>query len=241
MTQEEIDLIYEYLHEHCIYKDGELIIIKTRPGGCFIGKSIGSFNHKRKGGNPILSCSITIDSKRYTVQLKHIIYLYHTKKWAKNILFKDGNPVNCKIENLEAQDKISKFILQKEQYGNKTGATPYHYQGKTRYRVRLSTNEGRFTIGSYNDEETAKKCYSFAKNKYLEKNLNNDEIKKLTLQKYPRNEHKKVKLKGVSLTKSGRYKALYIKDGFKKHIGTYDTDKEAHESYLDYKKMIENL
>lgn len=241
MRQEEVDLIYDYLHENFKYKNGELIAIKTSRGKVPIGTSIGSFNYKRNSGEPIISCSLTVNSKRYVFQLKHLIYIFHHKIKPKNILHIDGNPTNCNIKNLKATDNISKFIMQKDISEKKSGATPYVYNGKTRYRVRLSTDEGRFTIGSYSDEKTAIKCYEYAKKLYMKKNLSNQELKYLANKKYAPNEHKKNKLKGVTPVKSGKFKAVYIKDGFRKHIGTYETDIEAHLAYNTYKKMIESI
>lgn len=246
MMQNDIDAIYDHLHEYFKYENGDLVAIKTSRGKVPVGRSIGSFNHNRTAGSPLILCSLTVNKKRYSIQLKNLIYIFHYKIKPKNILFRDNNPTNCKIENLIPVDTLNKFILQKENYANKSGATPYTHNGNTRYRVRLSTDEGRFTIGSYSDEKTAIKCYEFAKKLYMKKNLSNDEIKRLSIEKYPSNQHKKVKLKGVSQVKGNRfvkvrYKALYSKDGLRKHIGTYDTEIEAHEAYLEFKGRIENI
>lgn len=239
MTDDEIKLIYEHLHEYFDYEDGDLIAIKTSQGKVPIGSKIGSFASKRNAGVPIIMCSLTVNKKRYSLQLKHLIYLYHHKVWPRNILLIDGNAMNCAIENLKAVDTLNPFILQKENYANKSGATPYHHNGKTRYRVRLSTDNGRFTIGSYDNEKTAKECYTFAKTLAITHAVSNEEIQRLALEKFPSNQHKKVFLKGVSIAKNRRtnairFKALYCKDGIRKHIGTYDTEIEAHEAYLDY-------
>lgn len=240
MTQDEVDLIYDYLHENYQYKEGQLISIKTSRGRVPIGTSIGSFNYKKNYGQPVISCSITVNNKRYSMQLKHLIYIFHYKTKPRNILLIDGNPTNCNIENLKAVNNISNFIMQKNLPKNCCGATPYIHNGKTKYRVRLSTDEGRFTIGSYSDEKIAISCYQYAKKLYMKKNISNIEIKSLVSSKYPANQHKKVLSKGVSLSKSGRFKSIYIKNGLRKHLGTYDSELEAHEAYIKYKNLIES-
>ncbi len=240
MNQDEVDMIYDYLHENYEYRDGDLISKRTSRGRLSVGKAIGSFCHARSSGEPIINCSLTINKKRFSIQLKHLVYIYHHKIRPKNILLKDGNPVNARIENLQVEDKLGKFILQKKTYGNKLGATPYTYKGKTRYRVRLSANECRLTIGTYNDEVVAIKCYEYAKKLYMTKGISNEEIKKLSNEKYPENKHKKLELEGVSLSQNKkRYVAQYFKNGFRKGLGTYDTEKEAHEAYMKYKLSIE--
>ncbi len=239
MTQDEVDLIYDYLHENYKYYEGNLIVVRTKRGGCKVGSSIGSFNYKRTSGSPILSCSLTIEGRRFNMQLKHLIYIYHHKEKPRNIYFLDKNPMNCAIENLMATKSLNKFIQQKENYAGKSGATPYSYKGTTRYRVRLSTEEGRFTIGSYNDEKIATKVYDYSRNLYLNKSLSNEDIKKEVQIKFPSKKHKKISLPGVSLAKSNRFKSILIINKFRKHIGTFDTQEEAYLAYLKAKEEYE--
>lgn len=192
MIQDYVDLIYDYLHEYYRYENGELIVIKTKQGSCSIGSTIGSFGYKRNAGSPILTCSITINGKRSQMQLKHLIYIFHHKEKPKNIYHLDANAMNCRIENLIATKSLNKFIQQKENYREFSGASRYTYKGKTRFRVRFSTEkEGRFTIGSYDNEEIASKAYALAKKLYSCESISKKHILEKIKKKFPPNRHKK--------------------------------------------------
>ena len=79
MTQDEVDLIYDYLHENYEYRDGELIRIKVCKNRK-IGESLGSVNLSRRHGRLKIQCNISVNKKTYSMQLGHLIYLYHFKK-----------------------------------------------------------------------------------------------------------------------------------------------------------------
>jgi len=237
MTEEEVALIYDYLHERYEYReDGNLIYAKVMRGCRKMGQAIGSFNYKGGYGRPVITCHIKINEKRYSMQLKHLIYIYHHKIKPKNITYLDGNLTNTRIENLRAEETRHKCFHDENITNRKSGATPYTKNGATRFRVRLSTTEKRFTIGSYDDEKTASDAYSFAKDLYYQQNLSNEQIKSITLSQFPSNEHKKVKLKGVSLSKNGRYRAILTINRVRTFHGTYGTAEEAHAAYLKAKE-----
>lgn len=237
MTQDEVDLIYGYLHENYEYReDGNLVYKKIRRGCRQLGTAIGSFNYSSKSGRPIITCHISLNNKRYSIQLKHCIYIYHHKIKPKNITYIDGNLTNTQIDNLRAEETRHKCQHDANLSNKKSGATPYQRKGIIRYRVRLSTNEGRFTIGSYDDEKIASDAYSFAKDLYYQQNVSNDKIKSMTLWQFPSNQHKKVKLKGVSLSVNGRYRAILSINRVRTFHGTYNTPEEAHAAYLKAKE-----
>lgn len=237
MTEAEVERIYDYLHENYEYRDdGNLVYKKIRRGCRPAGVPIGSFNVSEKLIRPIITCHISLENKRYSMQLKHLIYIYHHKIKPKNITYIDGNLTNTKIENLRAEETRHKCQHDENLSNRKSGATPYQKNGIIRYRVRLSTKQGRFTIGSYDEELIASNAYSFAKRLYYEQDLTNENIKSMTLWQFPSNEHKKIKLKGVSLSKNGRYRAILIINKVRSFHGTYDTPEEAHAAYLKAKE-----
>jgi hypothetical protein len=232
MTQDEVDLIYDYLHENYLYEDGELIVKKTRRGFLKIGTSIGSIALKRCTGRLFTYCSLTVNNKRKSMQLKHVIYIYHHKIKPRNIRFIDNNPANHRIENLKAEKTLNLFILTSDNYKANKGISTYKSKNKIKFRVRLPTEEGRITIGSYDVESIAIKCYSLAMKLYLHGKLTKEQIKEKVIKKYPANEHKKVKLKGVTLSSNKRYKAILIINKVRTFHGTYGTPEEAHKAYL---------
>src|SRR5438132_1594639 len=126
MTQDEVDLIYNYLHENYEYRDdGNLIYKKIRRGCRPLGKAIGSFNYSSGSGRPIITVYISLNKKRYSMQLKHCIYIYHNKIKPKNITYIDGNLSNTRIENLRSEETRHMCQHDENISHSKSGATPY--------------------------------------------------------------------------------------------------------------------
>ena len=92
MTQDEVDKIYEYLHENYEYRDGELIKIKNGPG-YKIGHKLGSFETTISGTLKNMA-QLKINNKRYSRGLHQFIYLYHYKRLPKYVRHLDGNHSN---------------------------------------------------------------------------------------------------------------------------------------------------
>lgn len=158
MSEEEVQQIYEYLHENYRYEDGELISQITI-GRTKIGKSIGSFFIGT--GKPNLHTSLTVNKKKYRMPLSHAIYLYHLKVKPRYLLYIDGNIMNTKIENLELSSM--KKLTQKR---ISTGYQIEKWKCGIRYRARIQINGKNVSLGSYLTKEEAHAAYLKAKEEY---------------------------------------------------------------------------
>jgi len=108
MTQDEVDLIYDYLHENYEYWDGELIAKKTTKG-IKKGRALGHFSYRRNG-HPIIQGRIKINGKSYLIDVRKLIFIYHNKYDPKFVINKDGNILNSYIENLmESQEGLDSY------------------------------------------------------------------------------------------------------------------------------------
>ena len=151
--------LYETLHRYYTYSDGELINKRTN-------RPLAMFLHPNDNKLSFRTC-ITMNGKRKTYTLAHLIYCFHhgfKPRWVRYI---DGNEANCRIENLEAasfQHLIAdNFGMRK----NKTG-----YQGvvkcKGKYYGRIMIG-GKFKwIKSRDNPKDAHQDYLEAKKVYLE-------------------------------------------------------------------------
>ena len=100
MTQDEVDSIYDYLHENYIYEYGELIVNNDRNNTYKKGHKLGDLSF-RYCGHTQLCTSLFINGKRYNFRLSHLVYIFFNKKKPKWIKHKDSNYLNNKIENLQ--------------------------------------------------------------------------------------------------------------------------------------------
>ena len=113
MTQEDVDLMYDYMHENYEYKDGTFTSKKT-------GKLlIGNICHKATK----LCCklNIKVNNKKWSIQYNHAVYIYFNKKKAKYLDYKDGNSANNSIDNIiETNMSMLGHALERK-YKNKIG------------------------------------------------------------------------------------------------------------------------
>ena len=98
MTQDEVDLIYDYLHENYEYRDGELIATK-RIGSKEVGEPLGAFLQRSKRAEIIAAITLP-GSSRKNFKLTTLIWIYHKKEYKKYIDFFDNDPANTNIDNL---------------------------------------------------------------------------------------------------------------------------------------------
>ena len=158
MTQEEVDLIYNYLHEHYEYADGELIRIKSIHG-MQDGHKLGSFRVMPTGHGYLLG-TIRINSKKYNKQLAQFIYLFVNKKFPEKIKYLDGNITNTKIENIIGINLINaKDIKEKKIKKLPTGVR----KQQNHFRVDIRLNGIRKYLGYFNTPELAHQAYLKAK------------------------------------------------------------------------------
>ena len=103
MTDEEVGLIYEYLHENYEYVDGELIRTTIKQNNT-LGSKKGFIG--KKGGEYKMQASIAVNGKKFRCPLNKLIYLFHTKKMPAYLINFDGNITNNRIGNLK---EISRY------------------------------------------------------------------------------------------------------------------------------------
>jgi hypothetical protein len=237
MTEAEVGLIYEYLHENYEYCDGELVRSANPKAGSRIrqGHSLGSFFYQGNQ-NPRLRCTLNIDGTDYTHNLAALIYLYHNKFIPQVIDYIDENPTNCKIENLK---ESSRTLVEYKK--NVRGWKPVVLKnGTTRYRITLQIKDGsKIHFGSCETKEEARAVYDLAKKIYIEDQLASLEIKKRVMKEFP---HLKMRLQKENICgfegvykRGAKFVARYIHNK-KSNTSTHDTAEEAHKNYLIMKE-----
>ena len=92
------DLLREYLD----YVDGDLIRKKRTSLLCNIGESSSYFSNPYRKQVSFAGC---------TLELNRAVYLYHFGFLPDYVLPRDGNPLNCSIENLEPQSASERAKL----------------------------------------------------------------------------------------------------------------------------------
>ena len=170
MTQDEVDLIYNYLHENYEYRDGNLIRIKkTCNGQAPVGHNMGYVFTPSNKGRPTLRTSFTVNKKRYCINVDRLIFIFHFKILPQVIVHIDNNPMNNKIENLNAatsydvnNKNIEKFHGVKI-YKGKNGDRYYPY-------LRKKGKKESTTFGAYSSYQEAHAAYLKAKEEYRETN-----------------------------------------------------------------------
>ena len=161
-----------------------------------------------------------------------LIYCLHTEQDIPVNLFIDhlnGNPTDNRVVNL-------RLVTHRENQQNKG----YHRQGGLvgaqyrkcgkNWKTMLRLADGRYvSLGYFNTELEAN-------TRYLEA-LKLIHLTKEEIQKHFNVAQFTSKLKGVSWHKSkGKWRACITVNGKSKHIGYFDSEEEAHEAYLNFKK-----
>lgn len=220
MIQDEVDLIYNYLHEHYEYRDGELFNKKTK-------KQVGSIVVKE--GDIHCSFSVRLNGVNYNFIMQKLIYFMFYKKIPKYIDFIDGNKMNFKIENLmEIKSRRSPGINSNSKYICKM---KYGFQS-------YICQEGRkHHIGLYDIEEKAIMVSLYGIEKL--KTMPVKEAIEICQKKFPTktNSSRKCLPKGVYKNIKTFYSQIMIK-GKKISLGTFSCPEEAHSAYLKAKKEL---
>ena len=156
MTQEEVDLIYDYLHENYEYVDGEMIS-KITTGRNKKFHACGSFY--LSSNNTISNMiQISINKKKYRISLGHAIYIFHHKIKPNRLVYLDKNILNTKITNL-------KNLSMKQKASNRIGKgySIDKRRANKPYNARLYINGKYKSLGMYCTAEEAHAAYIKAK------------------------------------------------------------------------------
>lgn len=235
MTQEDVDLIYDYLHENYDYVDGELIVKTIPKNSKKIGDRIGCFIHNTLAA-PYLFSSITINKKRYRMKVVKLIFIYHYKTLPRRIYHLDNNPMNTRIENLK---DCSHSEIQHLSTSYKKSGTYKHINkdGSKGFNVLVTINGSRANLGTYRTQKLADDVYGYAKNLILDGVISTDELIESIKKKYPMsslNRQSCTGYKGVS-PRRNKFVATRRINGIRKYLGSFNTPEEAHEAYLKAK------
>lgn len=235
MTDEEVKLIYNYLHENYRYEDGDLISkIDCGKRHTYEGHRPGTLKQESKT-NIQIYMRVTINKKSYEHPMSFFIYLFHKKIWPERITFKDKNSLNTKIKNLilttKKEMEHEKAILKKGYY-KKISRT-----GKIKYQALLHTSIGFIYLGSYETENEASDIHKYAREKYI-RCQNDKQIrafkKNIIDEIYVKNS---LRNKGYSWDKNA-YQVKILHNKVLYQIGRYDTPEKAREAYLKAKESI---
>lgn len=242
MTDDEVQLIYDYLHENYKYEDGDLITKNNIANGHKKGIVIGNMYFGGKG-NAYLRIQLPVH--KVSIKLSHAIYLYHHKEKPRCLIYIDGNIMNNKIENLSKRNSIPRngytfrikkpkgFIARKE---SKLGV----------FSVKIKRDSKQVYIGSYSSEEKAKEVYIFGSELWDKNKLTKQEWLLLIREKYPLQGREKFirkidRILPVGVGKHGnKFRASICFNSKKRHLGLFNTAEEAHEAYLKAGKDHKN-
>jgi hypothetical protein len=234
MTQDEVDLIYDYLHENYEYRDGELITTKNISNAKKTGSSIGCFTHYYHNKSPVISTNIKVNGINYYFAVSHLIYLYHNKLKPKIIKFKDSNIANTRIENL--------ISISQTEFNNSLRAKKCCYFHEGRWKVRFFLNRKAVSMGGYKTQEEAQKIYNLCLELIDNGIYEESEIKKIIKEFNPRikiNVTNKYGFPGIMKSRNKYYARVRFKK-IESTLGGFDTPEEAHAAYLKAKEDYKN-
>ena len=218
MTDEEVGLIYDYLHENYEYVDGELIH-KIARAGTKIGNSIGSVIFDSGKDRSLFVAGLRINGKLITKAISTWVFIFHHKCKPGFIKHKDGNPSNNRIENL----------------------INFPQENKNKYQCCfvLSGKEKMF-VGNVKTKEERDLICKTGKELYRNGMTQLSELKNKLSEIFPqlKNRSKTYSmLKGVEKNNGeSRWQARITINKIRKSLGTYDTPEEAHAAYLKAKE-----
>ena len=229
MTDDEVELIYNYLHANYEYRDGELIRkikCRTQP----IGKKLGCFSYTERR-KPKTYVKLNFSGNMFSVQLPHLVWLYHNKKYPFCVHYKDGNPLNYKIENLF---EGFPYTIKK----HKTVKNPFKIENGN-YKAFIRFNYKTYHLGVYVKEDDARKAYEIAKFSLIGNiSLTPKELTSIIMDEIGDKttfSQRMDKIKGY-VKKGNRYYSCVSVNGKKITVGTFDTTEEARAAYLKAKE-----
>ncbi len=230
MRQEDVELIYDYLHENYEYRDGELI----RKNGEKLG------NISCKENSVIFRTSLWIDGQAKHFLMKRLMYLYFYKKYPDFVKCIDGNDFNLEKNNLlETTIQLRK----------KSSFSKAKYKNKDIYKIYYYNQDKKIIhLGATENLKDAEQITELLDDLFLIKKLSLKDIifhlKKtfpsLILKEMPN----KLGKKGVTYNEKLKSRAKYTsKIQFNKKaylIGYFMTETTAHKAYLYVSEKIKN-
>jgi hypothetical protein len=154
MTQDEVDTIYNYLHENFRYEDG--LFIRKKDGEIIYGR-IDSRAKKL-----LFMLDVKFNKKRYKWSYAHFIYFYHHKIKPKYLININGNAADIRIENLKEATHSEMMIESDIKVKNKHGYKGVFLDGK-RYAARLWLGTKYKYVSWHNTAKEAHEAYLKAK------------------------------------------------------------------------------
>ena len=217
MTQDEVDLIYEYLHENYEYQDGEL----------FSKRKNRVIGHISEDGRMSLTLNKKILGRIILISIAKCVFIYHFKKCPKYIKHINNNPMDNKIENLAEINNRNTTL-----YNPKTRGVS---KSRNKYRVILSIGNGKAKhIRSWDLEKDAE-CFYQNVTSLINSGEGLESAIQSSLLKFPTNNIKKRKYPIGVHPVNKRFACAMYANRKKIYIGTYDTPEEAYEEYLKAK------
>lgn len=154
MTDDEVQLIYDYLHENYLYEDGKLI----RKYNYRI--VYGNFNGNSK--KLLFNVSFRVNNKKYNWSYGHLIYVYHHKIKPEYLININGDPTDLRVENLRSTDHSSMMQQCDLKVKNKHGFKGI-VKDNNRFGARLWIGKSYKYIGWFATPEEAHAAYLKAK------------------------------------------------------------------------------
>ncbi|HEV7424655.1 MAG TPA: hypothetical protein VGO21_05745 [Candidatus Paceibacterota bacterium] len=231
MTQEEVDLIYDYLHEYYEYKEG-LFIKKINNN-----KLDGFCNQSGK-----MRATLHINKKNYFIRYASLVWIYHYKNVFYSYNFKDGNPTNNKIENLIPLNTIEHSYVKR--ITTKGYREVLLKNGSIKYMAETHMNGLSHTFGRHNTKEEAITAYSEAKKLWVIEKFPPEKIKEILINKgfIPVKEKKQTKEKKIKKgyifdKRDNKYYAYHYVNKKRISLGSYYNAEDANKAYLKAKEQ----
>lgn len=159
MTQDDINLIYEYLTKRFDYREDGILIDKKN-------KTIWYGHQTRRSKNLFFEVTVRIKGKKYHMSYGHAIYIYHHRLKPDYLEYLNGNTVDCRIENLKAVNMTKRILNLADNSRNKHGYRGV-IQDNNRFGARIMTS-GKYRYISWHDTpEEAHQSYLSEKKKLL--------------------------------------------------------------------------
>ncbi len=160
MTDDEVQMIYENLHENYEYRGGKLIIKKWVSGRSKRNLQAGYFHLPTNKGRVTERLRLNLDGKIRSLNLDRAIFCYHYKKIPQCIEHINGNPVDHKIENLKESNS---YVINNKNITSWKGVKTYQGKNGTRYYPYLYSEGKHKTLGGYDNFDDAHAAYLKAK------------------------------------------------------------------------------